>query len=110
MPLLSFKGVAQAYLLKISIIHNKNLNPLLNLLDNCISAKSTPQILSLNEEYTFLFLNLLIIALWSSSANCILFLLLAASEAEKEGWYKVEEEWQPLPCDFLSKKIVYHWS
>ena len=35
--------------------HKKYLNPLLNLLNGCISAKSTPHILSLNEEYTFLF-------------------------------------------------------
>ena len=40
--------------------HNKYLNPLLNLLNDCISAKSIPQILSLNEEYTFLFLNFLV--------------------------------------------------
>ena len=63
MPFLSFKGITQAYLLKISITHNKNLNPLLNLLNSCISAKSTPQILSLNEKYTFLLLNFLIIDL-----------------------------------------------
>ena len=63
MPFLSFKGTTLAYLLKISITHNKNLNPLLNLLNNYISAKSTPQILSLNDEYTFLFLNFLIIGL-----------------------------------------------
>ena len=54
-PFLSFKGTTQAYLLKISITHNKNLNPLLDLLINCISAKSAPQILSLNVECTFLF-------------------------------------------------------
>ena len=35
------------------ITHNKNLNSLLNLLLDCISAKSAPQILSLNDEYTF---------------------------------------------------------
>ena len=63
MPFLSFKGITQSYLLKTSITHNKNINPLLNLLINCVSAKSTPQILSLNEEYTFLFLNFLIIGL-----------------------------------------------
>ena len=34
----------------MSIGHNKNLNPLLNLLINCVSAKSAPQILSLNLE------------------------------------------------------------
>ena len=63
MPFLSFKEITQAYLLKISISRNKNLNPLLNLLNSCISAKSTPQILSLNEEYTFLLLSFLIIGL-----------------------------------------------
>ena len=63
MPFLSFKGITQAYLLKISITYNKNLNPLLNLFNSCISVKSTPQILSLNEEYTFLLLNFLIIGL-----------------------------------------------
>ena len=35
--------------------HNKNLNPLLNLLINFKSAKSAPQILSLNDEYTAFF-------------------------------------------------------
>ena len=30
--------------------HNKYLNPLLNLLNDYISTKSTPHILSLNEE------------------------------------------------------------
>ena len=34
----------------MSITHNKNLNPLLNLLINCISAKSELQIESLKEE------------------------------------------------------------
>ena len=63
MPSLSFKGINQAYLLKISKAHNENLNPLLNLLNGYVSAKFTPQILSLNEKYTFLFLNFLIIGL-----------------------------------------------
>ena len=68
-PFLSFKGITQAYLPKISITHDKNLIPLLNLLINCMSAKSGPQILALNDEYTFLFLNFLIIGLCNSSAN-----------------------------------------
>ena len=54
-PFLSFKGITHTYLLKISITRNKNLIPLLNFLINCISAKSAPQILSLNDEYSFLF-------------------------------------------------------
>ena len=39
----------------ISIAQNKCLISLLYLLVNFISANSTPQILSLNEEQTFLF-------------------------------------------------------
>ena len=58
----------------ISIIH-KNLALLLNLFNNCLSAKSAPQILFLNEEYAFLFSNFLIIGLWSSTANFIFSLL-----------------------------------
>ena len=52
---LPFKGTTQAYLLKMSITHSENLTPLLNLLINCISAKSAPEILSLNAACTFLF-------------------------------------------------------
>ena len=40
MPFISFKGISQVYLLKISITHNKKQIPLLNLLINCVSAKS----------------------------------------------------------------------
>ena len=69
MPFLSFKGRTQAYLLKISITHYKNLIPLLYLLNNCISAHSAPKILSLNDACTFLFLNFLIMDLRSSLAN-----------------------------------------
>ena len=43
--------------------HNKYLIPLSYLLINCISAKSTPQMLSLTEEETLLYLNILIIGL-----------------------------------------------
>ena len=48
--------------------------------------ENVPQILSLNEEYTFLFSKFLIIGLWSSSANCIFSLsLLVNCEAEDKG-------------------------
>ena len=56
----------------MSIIHNKNLKPLLNLLINCISAKSAPQILPIKGECTFLLLNIPIIGLCNSSANSLL--------------------------------------
>ena len=55
----------------MSISHNKNLNPLLSLLINCISARSAAQILSIKVECTFLFLNFLIIGLRNSSANSL---------------------------------------
>ena len=74
-PFLSFKGTTQGYLLKISIIHSKNLNPLLNLLINYISATLAGQIFSLNPEYTVLFVNFLIIVLCNSLANCWLCLI-----------------------------------
>ena len=56
----------------MSIINNKNLNHLLNLLINCISARSAPQIFSIKGECTFLLLNFLIIGLCNSSANYLL--------------------------------------
>ena len=34
----------------MSITHNKNMNPLLNLLINCIPARYAPQILSIKDE------------------------------------------------------------
>ena len=49
-PFLSFIGITKVYLLNKSIAHNKYLIPLLYLLYDCISAKSTPQILSLYDE------------------------------------------------------------
>ena len=63
---LSLKGKTHTYF-NIHI-----LNPLLNLFINCISARSAPQILSIKGEYTFLFLNCLIISLCNSSANSLL--------------------------------------
>ena len=56
-PVLSFIRIAHAYLLNKSIAHNKYLIPLLYLLNDCISAKPTPQILSLNDEYIGNFIN-----------------------------------------------------
>ena len=56
----------------MSITHNKNQNPLLNLLINCVSARSAPQILSIKGNCTFILLNFPIIGLCSSSANSLL--------------------------------------
>ena len=71
--------------------HNTNLIPLLRLLVNCISARSAPQILTLNDEYAFLFLNFLIIGLCNSSANCSFCLILLILT--------------PLPEAFLSNHL-----
>ena len=53
-PFLSFKEIFHAYLLKTSIADNEKQMPLLTLLINLISARSTPQILSINGECAFL--------------------------------------------------------
>ena len=58
----------------MSITHNKNLNPLLNLLINYIYAKSAPQILSVKGECTFLLLNFLMIG--NCSVNSLLEIVL----------------------------------
>ena len=51
-------------------MHNKNLNPVLNLIINCISERSASQILPIKDKCTFLFLSFPIIGLCNSSANC----------------------------------------
>ena len=55
----------------MSITHNKDLNPLRNLLINCISARSAPQILSIKGKCTFS-LSFLKICLYNSSASSLL--------------------------------------
>ena len=69
---------------KMSITHNKNLNSLLNLLINCISANSAPQMLSMKGECTFLLINFLLFALCNSSANSLLEIFLFASVVAPE--------------------------
>ena len=66
---LASKGISQAYLLLTSITHRKKRINLLNLVNNCISTISAPQILSIKDEYIFHFSNFLIIGLCNSSAN-----------------------------------------
>ena len=72
-----FKGIAQVYLLKISITLDKKRIPSLNLLINYISTRSAPQVLSIKVEYTLHFSNFLIIGLCiflaSSWFNMFLF-------------------------------------
>ena len=72
--------------------------PLLNLLINCIPAKSAPKILSLKDEHTFRFSNFLVIGLCNPSGKsegrrlCILLLLTVP--------FQVLE-----PVDFLSNNL-----
>ena len=70
-PLSSFRGITHAYLLKISITHNKKRLPLFNLLINCILARSALQISSIKGDCSFIFLNFLIIGLCNYSANSL---------------------------------------
>ena len=56
-PLLSFKGITHAHLLKTSVTHNKKQIPLFNVVINCISGRSAPHILSIKDESIFRFLN-----------------------------------------------------
>ena len=74
-PFLSFNGITKAYLLNKSIAHKRYLIPLFFLLNDCMSAKSTPKILSLNCKCTFLLLNFLIAGLCNSSAKILLLFL-----------------------------------
>ena len=89
-PFLSLKETTHAYLLKISIIYNKNLILLLYLLINCISAKSTLQILSSN----FFLLNFVIFGLWRLSASYWFYIDLIPLTAFR----------------FFIKKLANHWS
>ena len=57
------------YLLKILKTHNKKRIPLLNLLINCITARSVTQIKSIMDQCTFRFSNFLTVGLSNSSAN-----------------------------------------
>ena len=54
----------------MSVAHNKKRIALLNLLFNYISARSAPQTLSIKGEFTFRFLNFLMIGLCNSFVNC----------------------------------------
>ena len=63
LPFLSFYGIGHAYLLKTSITQNKKRRPLLYVLISCISARLLPEILSMKDEYTLRFWNVLIIVL-----------------------------------------------
>ena len=105
-PFLLFKGTSDAYLLKISITHDKNRIRSLNLLINCTLALSAPQILPLKDEYTFRFSNFLIIVLRNSSINCWfgIFLIFNSSLLRLPKVY--EYALGPAPSEvFISKTL-----
>ena len=73
-PFLSFKGIIHTCFLKISITHNKERIPLINLLINGTSVRFPTKTLSIKVEYTFLILNFLITGLNISSANYLVYI------------------------------------
>ena len=77
----------------MSITHNKNLTHLLNLLISCISPISSPQMLSLKGECTFLFLNFLITDMCNASANSLLE-MISFSTVPPEVFY--QKVYKPL--------------
>ena len=60
----------------MSITHNKKQIPLSNLLDNSISARSAPQIVSIKDECIFPFSNFPIVSLRNSTANSLFYMIL----------------------------------
>ena len=104
MSFLSFKGITHTYFVKISKTHNNKRIPLLNLLINCISARSAPQILSIKGEYTFIFLNFLIAGLCNFSANSLLEIFpIPLPKVHLSGVAKVFD--CARKADFLSKNL-----
>ena len=74
----------------MSIANDKKQIPLLNLLVNCVSARSAPQTLSMIGDCAFLLLNFQIISLCNLSASC---------------WSDILSFLIPLAEVFLSKNL-----
>ena len=60
---------------------------LLNLLINCISARSATKILSLNDEYTFRFSNYVVIGLCNSPAYSWFDMFLFLAEPPEANFF-----------------------
>ena len=76
--------------------HNKNQNPVLYLPIKYISMKSAPQILSLQDEYTFCYTDFLIIVLCNTSASCHVV-------KSEERWFEIICPLLAPPGDYLSQ-------
>ena len=96
MHFLSFKGTTHPYLLLISITYYKNQNLLSSLLINCISARPTPQTLSLKDDYTFS--TFLISGLFNSSANSWFGNSITCSVGTKRVFIKKFINHETSPC------------
>ena len=83
----------------MSITLNKNLNPLLNLLNNCISARSTPQKLFIKGECTFLFLKFLIIGLSNCSADSLLKIISSLTVLPEFFYQKIYKKLKQVYVD-----------
>ena len=68
-PVLSFNGINQPYLEKMSMTERRYFTPRLNLENACISTKSAAHILSIPLTKTLRLLNFLLIGLCNSSAK-----------------------------------------
>ena len=75
-PLYHFHPLHRHFIKFTKLLNLLILNPFSNLLINCISARSAPQILSKKHECAFLFSNFLIIGLCNSSANSLFDILI----------------------------------
>ena len=102
-PTLFFEGTTHVYLLKKSIIHNKNWKPLLNVIINCISARSVPEILPIKDECALLFLNYLIIGFCNSSAT-------SWTTKSEERWFGNYFTLNNTTWSNSIEKFVNHWS
>ena len=100
-PFLSFKRIIQAYLVKISITHNKRRISLLNLPIDYISVRSAPQVLLLNNEYTFIFSIFLMIDLGNSSANCSFCLVSFCLIAPPADFFFYQNVYKPKKQDLF---------
>ena len=96
--------MTHAYSLKMFIRHNKNLNPLLNLLINSISSRSWSKILSMKNDCTFLLLNFLIIGLCNASVISLLDIISFLTGPQEIFFQKI---YKPLKQDSID---IHHIS